>query len=94
MRLKLGRVSAAPSSLGSRQLSAAVENLEIKTSKAMLQITASFGVSHTVFQSDQRQSQEVTMESLINEADENLYRSKQQGRNRVTATQTSLGTNR
>ena len=61
-----------------------IAELEIKLDTNTLHITASFGVAFYPLQPDQKKTDDVTMESLINTADENLYRSKQEGRNRVT----------
>jgi two-component system cell cycle response regulator len=66
------------------RLRAAVDNLEINTNEAALHITASFGIAFNLFHADPGSINDVSMETLINQADENLYRSKQGGRNCVS----------
>jgi two-component system, cell cycle response regulator len=66
------------------RLRTTVSGLDIETAKTAVNITASFGVAHASFYQGQDQADLISMESLINTADENLYRSKQEGRNRVT----------
>ncbi|MEJ2037810.1 MAG: diguanylate cyclase [Desulfosarcinaceae bacterium] len=66
------------------RLRTTVSGLDIDTAKTAVNITASFGVAHASFYQGQDQADLISMESLINTADENLYRSKQEGRNRVT----------
>ena len=66
------------------RLRTTVSGLDIETAKTAVNITASFGVAHASFYQGQDQVDLISMESLINTADENLYRSKQEGRNRVT----------
>ena len=66
------------------RLRAVVADLAIETCGTRLGITASFGVSHGAFHENKAPVKDLTMESLIDAADNNLYLAKQQGRNRVT----------
>ncbi|MFZ1987259.1 MAG: diguanylate cyclase [Desulfatitalea sp.] len=59
----------------------AISNLKIQHGDSQIHITASFGGACVIFK--QRSGQEITMEQLINKADEQLYRSKREGRDRV-----------
>jgi diguanylate cyclase (GGDEF)-like protein len=62
----------------------AISNISIQVTGTQIQVTASFGVACVNFR--QKQKPAVTMEELINKADEQLYRSKREGRNRVSVT--------
>lgn len=66
------------------RLRSAVERMEIEYDGQRIQITASFGGSCVQFKSQHGQPlSAVSMEHLINLADEQLYKSKHEGRNRV-----------
>jgi two-component system cell cycle response regulator len=65
------------------RLRKAVENLQIAAGNSTLSITASFGATCLTMPKEGK-TKNVTMESLINEADELLYRSKREGRNCVS----------
>lgn len=67
----------AATSLAER-LRAGIQDLRLRKVGHEVELTASFGVA-------QRQPQHKTLESLIATADKNLYLSKAEGRNRVTA---------
>lgn len=58
-----------------------VAETQIQVGEKTLSITASFGGACTVFQNKNKGN--MTMEQLINLADEQLYRSKMEGRNRT-----------
>jgi diguanylate cyclase (GGDEF)-like protein len=60
-----------------------VAETQIRARGHDLQITASFGGACAAFQD--KNIKEVTMERLINQADEQLYRSKKEGRNQTHA---------
>jgi len=69
------------------RLRRAVSDLSIHHEDREIEITASFGGACADFtQDDQRR---LTMEQLINQADEQLYRSKNEGRNRVSIVEAS-----
>ena len=59
-----------------------VAQQEIKWKEEAIHYTASFGVTGS---SDATPADQVTPEALIQQVDKNLYRSKQEGRNRTTA---------
>ena len=59
----------------------AVSGLRIQVGETQIQVTASFGGACVQF--GQRERPIITTEDLIKKADEQLYRSKREGRNRV-----------
>lgn len=59
----------------------AIEDLEIKVPNDVLKITASFGVAVYMHQSDDADG--MTLERLLESADQLLYQAKREGRNRV-----------
>ncbi|MBI5062985.1 MAG: diguanylate cyclase [Desulfatitalea sp.] len=63
----------------------AVSNLTIQSADTQIQITASFGGACVSFR--QKDGPVITMEDLIKKADEQLYRSKREGRDRVNVTE-------
>jgi diguanylate cyclase (GGDEF)-like protein len=60
----------------------AVSNLSIQAGETQIHVTASFGGACVNFR--HKEDQEITVEELINKADEQLYRSKREGRNQVS----------
>lgn len=68
----------------SERLRQLVAELRIQYNNKEISLTASFGGATVDFAS--RLNQAITVEALINSADEQLYLSKEQGRNRVNAT--------
>ena len=64
------------------RLRKAVEETDIQAGGDNLKITASFGGACAAFQ--HRIAENVSMDQLINQADEQLYRSKKDGRNRTS----------
>ena len=71
----------------SERLRQAVSGLNIEYDDHMIQITASFGGACARMAS--KANQAISMEQLINQADEQLYRSKREGRNRVNVLEVS-----
>ncbi|MDA8141779.1 MAG: diguanylate cyclase [Desulfobacteraceae bacterium] len=65
----------------SERLRRAVSNLKVSHDGKEISVTASFGGACLYF--GQKGNQGISMEELINHADEQLYRSKNEGRNRV-----------
>lgn len=63
------------------RLRSSVAEQQIEAAGTSISITASFGGACALFRNDR---QEINMERLINAADEKLYQSKREGRNRVT----------
>ncbi|MBT8340403.1 MAG: diguanylate cyclase [Desulfatitalea sp.] len=59
-----------------------IEEMRIQYEQADIRITASFGVSCINLR--QKDVSHLTMEQIINQSDEQLYRSKREGRNRVS----------
>ena len=64
------------------RIRAAVEHDDIVFSDIHMQVTLSAG--YTVFYPDENQDKKIKLEHLVNLADEAMYNSKHQGRNRVT----------
>ena len=62
------------------RLRLAVAGVQLSCHSEMISFTASFGVA-------QRTAHEMSMDELISAADEYLYRSKREGRNRVSHAQ-------
>ncbi len=58
-----------------------VAETPIRVREKILNVTASFGGACTVFQN--KNNGNLTMDQIINQADEQLYRSKKDGRNRT-----------
>lgn len=65
------------------RLRKAIENLVVEYEDQQIQITASFGGSNVQFLPQNNHRLAITMEQLINLADEQLYKSKHEGRNRI-----------
>ena len=70
--------------LAAERLCAAVEKMVVEYEGSKLQITASFGVTGAKF-CEENDEAEAHLTQCIRRADENLYRAKEQGRNRVIA---------
>jgi diguanylate cyclase (GGDEF)-like protein len=68
------------------RLRSAINQLGIPCEQATVHITASFGGASACF--TQRSDLDITVEQLIDRADEQLYRAKREGRNRVHVTET------
>ncbi len=63
-----------------------VESLEILVEQKTIRVTISLGLAHLF------QGQDLTLDALIKQADDRLYKSKTSGRNRVSAGEPSLST--
>ena len=78
----LPETDCAGASIMAERVRMAVTHMRIQVAEIQIQVTASFGGACVDFR--QKQNPIVTMEDLIKKADEQLYRSKREGRNRVS----------
>lgn len=60
-----------------------IQKTEFRTEKSSISITASFGVSDSLVQTDGKE-QEIVLSEFVANADRALYTSKNSGRNKVT----------
>lgn len=70
------------------RLRSAVSRLSIQYEEQEIKVTASFGGACVLF--SQKSHKGITMEQLINQADEKLYLSKREGRDRVNVVEVQL----
>jgi len=85
----LPETTCAGAGVMAERLRNAVADLDISYEEQQIQITASFGGTSVNFSKMSNSSSPVTMEQLVNIADEQLYKSKNEGRNRANLVETN-----
>ncbi len=86
----LPETTSSGAGIMAERLRKAVEGLEVIHDGQSIKITASFGGASVDFGGTSRDERSLTMEQLINLADEQLYKSKNEGRNRISLMEADL----